>query len=240
MKKYLFILILFLNSYLNCFAQKNNNDISILVGYEISLMHQLNKNDINNIMNSYNFGFVSKQEIKSGNTFNIGLIFSNRKTNNYLNSVSYISNWLNGPETTKINLKTSFDLSYLEIPLNLIKQFKNKFSIGGGICLSYLLYANLNQEALGEYAISKYPLADKDFTASIKYVFGIKNYKTTAPFLKSNIAPVVSLGYKISNKLNAQYTLSYDLFANPVMEFKFNNYNLIKNNFSLIFKINKK
>lgn len=219
--------------------QYHNSFLKLSFGYSLGLMHQQNNNNFKNTMNGINLGFISTKKIKEKYSFNFGIYYSVRNTSNYINSINHISNWSGGPEITKVNLKTSLNLEYIELPLFIKRHFKNKYSLGLGLNLSYLINAKLNQEVLGKYAVDKYPLADDDFTASIKYVYGIKNYQSTSAFTKGNFAPFFNFGLALNDRLDIEYFIGYDIIANPKLEYKFNDYNLFNNNIVLTFKLKK-
>ena len=221
-----------------CFGQVTKPDLILGIGSSINILNQQNRNDWNNTSTGINIGFFTNRLLTENYSLWFGFSYNFISTNNYLNTVQYIQNWNGGPETMDINLKTSLNLQFLQIPIILKRHFHNRFSVGAGLNLSILTSAKFSQEAIGNYSNSKYPLAGDDLTRSIKYVFGVTDFVSEAPFTKTNVAPMLNLGYCISKKISLEYFLSYDLLANPRLEYKFNEYNSFTNNINFTLKIN--
>jgi len=236
-----FFICFLITTHLSLFAQQDLNQPihKLNIGYSYGLMYQQSNNDANSTMMGCNIGYISTQNINNKYSLSIGINYTFENAANYLNSVNYISNWVGGPEITKVNLKSCIKLEYIDVPIIIKKRFKNNLNFGLGVNLSYLINANFNQEALGQYSVAKYPLADNDFTASVKYVYSVKNYSSTSAFRKTNFAPFFNIGYAITRRIDLEYFLSYDILSNPVLEYKFNEFNLLKNSLLLTFKLKK-
>jgi len=208
------------------------------LGSSVNILVQQNRNDWRSNSFGYNLGFYSSRSLTDKYSFLIGMSYYYVYSNNYVNSVRYTSNWVGGPEESDVNLATTFKQNYFQIPLIIKRYISNKISIGVGLNFSILLSSRFSQEAVGNYSISKYPLADSSFNAMIKFVFGVKDYVSNAPFTKTNIAPVVHVEYSLTKRLNLEYILSYDIVSNPRLQYKFNEYNTLNNNLVFTFKFN--
>ena len=222
-----------------CLGQSSKPDIMIGIGSSINILNQQNCNDWSSISYSSNIGLFTKRALNDKYSVLFGLTYKYTWTDNYLNTVNFTSNWVGGTEQGDVNLKTSFRFQSFEIPIVFKRYYmNNKISVGVGVNFSYLTFAKFSQEALGNYSMPKYPLADAAYDAQVKFVYGVSEYITTSPFSKTNIAPIINLGYSFSKRFSLEYFMSYDLNSNPIMNYKFNNYNTLYNNLMLTFKLN--
>ncbi len=233
-----FVALTMLQSFV-CLGQSSKPDIMIGIGSSINILNQQNRNDWSSLSYSTNVGIFTKRALSDKYSVLFGLIYRYSWTDNYLNTVNFTSNWTGGPEQSDVNLKTSFRFQSFEIPIVLKRYYmNNKFSVGVGVNFSYLTFAKFSQDAIGNYSMPNYPLADAAFDAEVKFVYGVKEYVTVSPFSKTNIAPILNLGYSFSKRFSLEYFMMYDLISNPILNYKFNNYNTLTNNLILTFKLN--
>ncbi|MBC7384087.1 MAG: outer membrane beta-barrel protein [Bacteroidia bacterium] len=222
-----------------CYGQEQTKKTGILIslGTSLSNLHQQNNNDWNSIAFGFSGGLLTERLLSKQRKLLIGFIYHKKITDDYINRLDYTSNWIGGPETTKVTLKTSLNLDIIEVPILLKYEMSNKLSFGYGLLLSHLLFASFSQKAVGSYSVAKYTAADSSFTLSVQKVLNVDNYKSTAPFSKTNLGLLLNIGYTLKSNIGFEYFISYEIISNPRLGFKFNPYNMLTQQFLIYKKI---
>jgi len=205
----------------------SNPTLSIGVGYSYNFVIPQG-NSLQNCSNGFNVGFISEKILMKRNPniqLWLGFVYNYRLITDYENTVFYM------PKQMNVNLNTSLKQHFFVSPIVVRYKFKHtRFSIGGGIILSYMFHSEINQTVKNEYN-------DINVAYVIHDNFELKNYTDLSSISRVNISPLLNISYKLSQTINLEYIFSYDLISNPQMYFKMNSYNVQTNNLLLTFKL---
>jgi hypothetical protein len=184
-------------------------------------------------------GVLTVNPITPNVSFTTGALHQYTSIQSYKNTVPFITNWVNGPETTEVNLSTDIKQQLIAFPFLAHYNFHN-IAVGGGASLHYLLSANTTQHIEGEYEVDGYAGGNKDdFTARVKRIHELKNHTEISPFNTFNINGILSLEYQISPRFSIHYQYAYAFIRNNRFNHKFHSYRLQSNQLSLHIHLNK-
>lgn len=236
-KQLIFIILVFQSTLPGLYAQRGN-DLNISIGPSVTIgLISAHNEGIQAGAYGAGVGIYSYRKYVNNTFIFAGIQCDYQKIKNYTNHVVYTSNWINGTEQTKVKLHTDIDQVFIKLPLVFGWQLSPSFYGGLGFEVVSLISSRTNQEAKGEYVAENYPDDGEILTATIKYEYKIANEKNNAAFPRFNIAPCLSAGYDLSELLGIRYLLTYDLLSSPVVESRFNKYNLIRNQIVLTIKL---
>jgi hypothetical protein len=200
-----------------------DKSVSLLVGYSKNLIipthisnYQLKSNDIN-------FGFLLKRNLSQNNNFNLGFSYCQLNINDYSNTVIYVE------KNLPVKLTTSIKQKQLCIDYLFEHKINKSFTCLFGIRISYLLNVAIEQHLAEETGDSI--LANKFHNR-----FDLVKSDYSAPFSRVNFGPSIGINLRISKNIFLRNSLSYDLISNPRNNFPIEFYNILRTNFSLIFK----
>lgn len=235
--KQMILVILMLQGANPVIYAQHSNSLSVHIGVPFSTALILGHNeDVQAGVYGTGLGvYVSRMYARKMFIF-CGIGADYQKINNYRNHVTYTSNWVNGIEQTRVKLNTNIDQFFVKVPIILGHQFSQSFYAGAGVEFASLISSTINQHAMGNYVEENYPDDGEILTATIKYEYKIDSERNNAPFPRFNVAPCIAVGYE-NKSFRIQYMLSYDLLSSPVVERRFNQYNLLRNQIALTFKL---
>ena len=183
-----------------------------------------------NTVNQNNYGLQN-----GGNATSLGF-YSERQLNqriSFLCGVSLNYKWLNDYRNTKFdyamqmntNLSTSISQLLVEFPMIFTFNFQ-RISVGCGVNFSYLLASEINQKMLGPF----------DKAGNILNRYSINNLTDNSLLTKINIAPILCIGFILTERVKIFLSSNYELISNPVWQNGFNSFNLINTNLTLKYK----
>lgn len=217
---------------------QQNNGLSICMGLPLSAGFIVaQKEGIQAGVYGAGLGLYSHRKYANNMFVFAGIQVNYQKIHNYRNHVTYTSNWVNGTEQTKVELNTNINQFFIKVPLVLGYQLSKSFYAGAGLEFVSLIVSRITQEARGYYVEENYPDDGEILTATIKYEYKIDDEKNNAVFPRFNVAPCLAAGYNLSKSFSVQYMIAYDLLSSPVVESRFNHYNLLRNQIVLTFNL---
>lgn len=200
-----------------------DKSISLLVGYSKNLIIPTHIGNSQLKSNGFNFGFLLKRNFSVNKFFNLGFSYCQTDIFDYSNKVMDIE------KNLPVNLTTSIKQKQLCVDYMFEQKINKTFTYFLGIRTSYLLNASIEQHLLEDIGDSilanrfynRYDLVKSDFSA---------------PFSRVNFGPSIGINLRISKNINLRNSVSYDLISNPRNNFPIEPFNLLRNNFILIFK----
>jgi hypothetical protein len=217
-------------------AQKTSNKLNLNLGFSNNYFRQVDGNPKwQGGMYGFNFGVSINDKLFGKFYLLSGLGYNFQSAKHYENEVLFYTNWVDGIEETNVKLNTQIKFHELN-NIWALNYKTEKFLIGTGILITYLLNASFDQVPIGNYYSSQH--SDTTFNQRVYNQLTFESENLNSPFKKFNFSPLVVFGYQINERIGIQYLTSYDLFSNPQLNFKFGTYNLLRNNFILTLNIN--
>ena len=232
-----------------CVCAQSNNSIThhLTLGFTSGLVKPKdNYNFQSASIYGINAGYSTSKNLTQNIQFCFGFNYQFIDMADYNNQITYYTNWVNDPKVqNNIVLQTSITQQFIELPIS-IKRHINKFTLGVGIRLSYLLSSVFSQKVIGYYNAppeyhnnpTQYPNATADFNQSLRFVLETNNNRNISPFHRRNFQPTLNFGYTITDKLGIEWIASYDVLLNPAyLHHQFNPYRIFRQNLILSYKI---
>ncbi len=160
--------------------------------------------------------------------------------NDFKSNVTYVSNWVGGPEYTDVNLNTKISQTFIQIPFSVGFNIHEKWALMAGAFVPVLIASKANQTVIGRYSIPKYN-GDDLLNQKIKWRFERELEiieRSTSFFTKTNISPLLGTEYKPNPKISLGAYLSYNIFNQTAGNYLIlEDYRLITFNLYFIYKI---
>lgn len=240
-KVFVFSIIYFITS--TRLLSQENTHIDFKILYGSNLLFPISSNiQLNGIGTGVTLELT--KDVDDEISLSAGLGFYFICLNQYKSSISYVSNWIGGPEYSEVNLKTSLSQFNLLFPIRVNWKITEKVTLVTGVNCLILLQSKISQNVQGYYVIDKYNVSNSDwerFNQSIAMFYNRDNQINTYSFNKTNPFPVVGFIYQLSNRISTEIN-----FAIPIKSITNNDdlyledFSLSLINFGIDFKILKK
>lgn len=190
------------------------------------------------ISNSFILGIgLNQKKAISVNWYSqISIRYAYSNIGDYKNKISFITNWDQGPQTTEVRLSTKIQQHMISLPISLTRQW-NKFGLGVGAGIRCVIKATYSQKPVGKYHVDGYADGEEDvFTSRVNRVFAVNENTDALQINLLNIFTSLSLEYKLSNNLGAEFYGCYFPIRENQFSTKFSSFNSSE----IIFLINYK
>jgi hypothetical protein len=227
MKLTLFIPLFAVFSALNLRAQSSYPQITIGPSYDYSLL-QVSQGGLINGCNGFGIGIFSEKNTSVNNNYislQFGIIYSYRSIQDYKSEPYY-------PTLQRV-IHLNSNINQHVIKTQLMTKYRleqSRFSFGAGANISFILLSTINQTNSEPFDSATYQ--------RIQYNYNRKDDTGIHTYNRFNIAPTFNIGFKVSEKIDLEYFIGYDLIAPAQKYTNYEVYRLLNNSIFLTFKIN--